>query len=137
MMLMKKKNSVRRELSRTVWGKDVKLSIVNVSPYYRPWRPLRESTGIALLFFVNVGTLDGGGGQRHAPVAFTPGKDLVPIVQEAGWALEQVWIGAENLAPIGIRSPDLPARSESRSGRNFFSPPQLCCLQAGQYALNS
>jgi hypothetical protein len=51
----------------------------------------------------------GVGGQHHAPVAFTPGKDPVHIVQEAGWASEPVWIGAENLAPTGIRSPDLPA----------------------------
>jgi len=29
---------------------------------------------------------------------FTPGKDLVPIVQEAGWAPGPVWTGAENLA---------------------------------------
>jgi len=29
----------------------------------------------------------------------TPRKDLVPIVQEAGWASEPVWTGAENLAP--------------------------------------
>ena len=43
----------------------------------------------------------------------TPGKDPVPIVQEAGWAPGPVWIGAENLAPTGIRSPDLPARGES------------------------
>ena len=55
----------------------------------------------------------GVGGQRHAPAAFTPGKDPVPIVQEAGLAPGPVWIGAENLAPAGIQSPDLPARSES------------------------
>ena len=55
----------------------------------------------------------GVGGQHHTPAAFTLGKDPVPIVQEDEWALEQVWIGAENLAPTGIRSPDLPARSES------------------------
>ena len=30
---------------------------------------------------------------------FTPGKDPVPIVQEAGWALGPVWTGAENLTP--------------------------------------
>ena len=30
---------------------------------------------------------------------FTPGKDAVPIVQEAGWAPGPVWTGAENLAP--------------------------------------
>jgi hypothetical protein len=55
----------------------------------------------------------GVGGQYYAPAAFTPGKDPVPIVQEAGWASEPVWTGAENLGPTGIRSPDLPARSES------------------------
>jgi hypothetical protein len=43
----------------------------------------------------------------------TPGKDPVPIVQEAGWASGPVWTGAENLAPTGIRSPDRPARSQS------------------------
>ena len=44
---------------------------------------------------------------------FTPGKDPVPIVQEAGWTPGPVWTGAENLAPTGIRSPDRPARSHS------------------------
>jgi hypothetical protein len=41
-------------------------------------------------------------GQRHAPDAFTPGKEPVPIVHEAGWAPEPVCIGAENLAPPGF-----------------------------------
>src|SRR5215469_12315361 len=53
------------------------------------------------------------GGQRHTPAAFTPGKDPVPIVQEAGWASGPVWTGVENLAPTGIRSPDRPARRQS------------------------
>jgi hypothetical protein len=43
---------------------------------------------------------------------YTPGKDPVPIVQEAGWAPGSVWTGAENLAPTKIRSPDRPARSQ-------------------------
>ena len=34
-------------------------------------------------------------GQRHAPAAFTPGKDPVPIVQEAGWAPGPVWTGGK------------------------------------------
>jgi hypothetical protein len=41
-------------------------------------------------------------GQHHAPAAFIPWKDPAPIVQEAGWAPEPVWIGAENLAPPGF-----------------------------------
>ena len=52
----------------------------------------------------------GVGGQRHAPTALPPGKDPVPILQEAGWASGPVWTGAENLAPTGIRSPDPPVR---------------------------
>jgi hypothetical protein len=44
----------------------------------------------------------GVGDQRHAPAAFTPSKDPVPILQEAGWAPGPVWIGAENLAPLGF-----------------------------------
>ena len=44
---------------------------------------------------------------------FIPGKDPVPIVQEAGWAPGPVWTGVENFSPIGIRSPDRPARSQS------------------------
>ena len=44
---------------------------------------------------------------------YTPGKDLVPIVQEAGWAPGPFWTGAENLAPTGIRSLDRPAHSQS------------------------
>ena len=55
----------------------------------------------------------GGGRSAPRPSRFTPRKDLVPIVQEAGWAPAPVWTGAENLALTGIRSLDCPARSES------------------------
>ena len=60
-----------------------------------------------------ISALDGVGGQRHAPAAFTPGNEQVPILQESVWAAGPVWISAENLAPNGIRSPALPGRSES------------------------
>ena len=39
--------------------------------------------------------LDGGGWSTPQPGRFTPGKDPVPIVQEAGWATGPVWTGAE------------------------------------------
>jgi hypothetical protein len=47
------------------------------------------SRGIALLI-LNLGTRRGA---RPAPRPdrFTPGKDPVPIVQEAGWAPGPVW----------------------------------------------
>ena len=57
--------------------------------------------------------LEGVKGQRHALAAFTPGKDPVPILQEAGWAPGPVWTGAENLAHTWIRPLDRPARSQS------------------------
>jgi hypothetical protein len=58
--------------------------------------------------------LEGGVISSTPPPHFTPGKDLVPIVQEAGWAPGPVWTGAENVAPpTGIQSPDRPARSQS------------------------
>ena len=44
-----------------------------------------------------------GRAQPHAPAASTPGKDPVPIVQEAGLA-EGRSGRAENLVPTGIRS---------------------------------
>jgi hypothetical protein len=51
-------------------------------------------------------------GQHHAPAAFPPGKDPVPIVQEAGWVPEPVWIGAGNLAPPGF---------DPRVGKDYIS----------------
>jgi hypothetical protein len=46
------------------------------------------------------------GDQRHAPAALPPGKDLVPIVKEAGLAPGPIWMDAEKLAPTGIRFPE-------------------------------
>ena len=40
-------------------------------------------------------------------------RDLVPILQEAGWAPGLVWAGAENRTPTEIRFPDPAAPSAS------------------------
>jgi len=66
-----------------------------------------------------------GVGGRHAPAAFTHWNEPVPIAQEAGWAPGLVWIGAENLAPTGIRSPDIPARGESLHRLRYSSPKEM------------
>ena len=50
--------------------------------------------------------LGGGGWSTPRSGRFTPWKDPVTIVQEAGWAPGPVWTGAENLAPTGIRYPN-------------------------------
>ena len=52
----------------------------------------------------------GGGWSTSRRGRFTPRKDPVSIVQEAGWAPGPVWTGEENLASTGIPSPDLSAR---------------------------
>ena len=64
----------------------------------------RRSRGIALPFFDH-NTGRGWGVSVTPRPLFTPGKDLVPIVQEAVWAPGLVWTGAEYLAPTGIRFP--------------------------------
>jgi len=62
------------------------------------------------------------GGQRHAPVALPPGKDPVPIVEEAVWDPWLVLTGSEIPAPTGIRSLDRPARSELLYRLSYPSP---------------
>jgi hypothetical protein len=58
----------------------------------------------------------------HWPL-FTPGKEPVPIVQEAGWAPRPVWTSAENLTPTGIQFPDRPARSQSLYRLHYLAHP--------------
>jgi len=87
-------------------GKEVKVKLT----LEQATKAQRGSRGIALLFF-NLGAR-WGGWSTPRPGRFTPGKDPVPIVQEAGRAQRPVWRAAKNLAPTGIRSPDRTARSE-------------------------
>ena len=49
-------------------------------------------------------------------------RDPIPIAQEAEWAPGPVWMGAKNLAPIGIRSPHRPARSDSLYRLRYLGP---------------
>ena len=57
--------------------------------------------------------LDMGGWKTRRPRRFPSGKERVPIVYEAGWATGPEWMGAEKLAPAGIRSSNRPAHKES------------------------
>ena len=47
---------------------------------------------------------------------FTPGKEPVPILQEAGWAPGPVWKGGKS-RPHRNSIPDRPARSQSLTGK--------------------
>jgi hypothetical protein len=72
----------------------------------------RGSRGIAPTFHDH-GTRRGSGVSVTPRPLFTPGKDPVPIVQEARWAPGPVWTGSDNIVPTEMRSPDGPARSQS------------------------
>jgi len=65
----------------------------------------RGSTGIAVLF-LDHGTSRRSGVSITSRPLFTPGKDPVPILQEAEWTPWPVWRVAENLVSTGIRFPD-------------------------------
>ena len=63
-----------------------------------------------------------GGWSTPRPGRFTPGKDPIPLVKEAGCAPGPIWTGAENLAHTGIRNPDSPARRESLYQLSYPGP---------------
>jgi hypothetical protein len=56
---------------------------------------------------------------------FTRKRDLVPIVQETGWAPGPVWTGTENLASTGAGFPDRPNRSELLYRLSYPNPVEL------------
>ena len=71
----------------------------------------RVDRGIALLFH-DYGTRRRWVVRSTPRLYFTPGKDPVPIVQQAGWVPWPVWMGRKS-RPTGIRYPNCPAHSQS------------------------
>jgi hypothetical protein len=71
----------------------------------------RVGRSIALLF-LDRGTRRGWVVSSTPRPHFTPGKDPVPILQEAGWAPAPVWTGGKS-RPHRDSIPDRPARSQS------------------------
>ena len=63
-------------------------------------------------------TLEGVSGQQHAL-----GRDLVPILQEAGWAPGPVWTGGKS-RPHRDSIPDLPALSQSLYRLSYLAHDQ-------------
>jgi len=76
---------------------------------YRPSVATRVGRGIALLFHDH-GTRRGWVISSTPRPHFTPGKDPVPILQEAEWAPGSVWTGGKS-RPHRDSIPDRPARS--------------------------
>jgi hypothetical protein len=72
--------------------------------------------------------LDGGGWATPHPSRFTPRKDPVHTVLEAGCASEPVWTGAEYLAPTRIQSADRQAHTELLYRLRYRSYFSTCIL---------
>jgi hypothetical protein len=100
-------------------------------PSYRPGVAQRVGRDIALLFH-DLGTRRGWVINVTPRPYFTPGKDPLPIVQEAGWAPGSVWTDAENLTPTGIRSPDRPARAFKEVFLKRLCRPHLIWKREGR-----
>ena len=89
---------------------------------YRPGVTQRLGRGIALLFH-DRGTRRGWMFSSTPRPHFTPGKDPVPFLQEAGWGPGPVWTGRNSrLQRDSI--PDRPARSQSL----YFNSIILCVI---------
>ena len=84
---------------------------------YRPGVAQRVGRGIALLFHDH-STWRGWVVSSTPRPHFTPGKDPVPILQEAGWAPGSVWTGGKS-RPHRDSIPDRPAPSQSLYRLNY------------------
>ena len=93
---------------------------VKWSPY-RPGVAQRVGRSTALLFHdrdTRMGWVVSSMPRPH----FTPGKDPVPIVQEAGWDPGPVWTGGKS-RPHRNSIPDRPARSRSLYRLSYRAHP--------------
>jgi hypothetical protein len=93
-LFMKKKGWQRRIKVKV----KVKVTLVQALRLCTGRTAHRGSRGIAVPFHDH-GTIRGWGVSVSPRPLFAPGKEPVPIVQEAGWAPGPVWTGAENLTP--------------------------------------
>jgi len=84
---------------------------------YRPGVAQRVDRSIALLFH-DRGTWRGELSAARPGRTLPPGKDLVPILQGAGWTPGPVWTGGKS-RPHRDSIPDRPARSQSLYGLSY------------------
>ena len=101
---------LQRKISHTKYWRHIKKVKVKGSRY-RPCVAQTVGRGIALLFHdrsTRRQWVVSGKSRPH----FTPGKDLVPILQEAGWTPGPVWT-SEKSRPYWDSIPDRPVRTQS------------------------
>ena len=84
----------------------------------------RVGRGTALLF-LDRGTRRGWVVSSTPRPHFTPGKDQVPILQEAGWTPGPVWTGGKS-RPHRDSIPDRPARSSVAIPTELPGPHNKC-----------
>jgi len=102
---------------------------------YRPGVTQRVGRGIALLFHDR-------GTRREWVVSstlrphFTPGKDPVPILQEAGWARGPVWRGGKS-RPHRDSIPDPPARNSVAIPTELHDPHVSLYLSIIPYIMHN
>jgi hypothetical protein len=94
-------NNPTKFTTTSTFPSKVKCTLVQALRLCTGCRAHRGSRGIALLF-LDHSTRRGWVVSITPWPLFTPGKDPVPIVQEAEWDPGPVWKGAENLAPPGF-----------------------------------
>jgi len=85
-------------------------------------------TAIALLFH-DRGTRRGWVVSSKPRPHFTPGKDPVPILQEAGWAPQPVWTGGKS-RPQRNSIPNRPALSQSLYWLSYPAQTTLSSAEA-------
>jgi len=78
-----------------------------ITSYEGPEVEYRYSSTLSL-----TSALEGVGGQYHAPAALPPGKTRYPFYRRLGGPQDRSGQVQKISPPIGIRSPDRPARSE-------------------------
>ena len=67
---------------------------------------------------------------------FTPGKDPVPILQEAGWAPGPVWTGRKS-RPHWDLIPDRPSRSQSLYRLSYLAHLNMWCYLKSMYRVRN
>jgi len=111
----------------------IQLSVKVKWSRYRPGVTQRVGRGIALLFH-DRGTRRGWVVSSTPLPHFTPRKDPVPILQEAGWAPGPVWKGRKP-RPHRDSIPDRPARSQSLYWISYPAHTELYVLITLQLGL--
>jgi len=121
-MLVNKHIPASGSVAVVTWRDKNIFAHIKCSPCDRSWRPTVEVKVTALILHLGAGW-SWAGNSTPRPL-YPRERDLLHIVQDAGWTPGPVWTGVENLASTGIRSLGLPTRRKLLYGIRYpFSHP--------------